>query len=936
MELSELLVIWAKMSDDGEEQHYPLLYHMLDTVAVCREMWERCLHKSARQFLANALQVDEIEALKWISFWVGLHDIGKASPDFQCKSKATTHKLEVLGFKFNRKPGTYHGFASTCILQTMFHDVLSPEIALKIPVAIGGHHGVFPRSSDLQATRRYLSEERWNDARVELYNLMVSLCDIQNVPVPEGHPQNPFYMTLAGLTSVVDWIASNEDFFPYQVQHDVSSHLDYAKDKSLAALNKLGWTGWSPAQNTVQFGDLFKTNEGNPMEPRPLQQEVRGLSEECCNQPGLVIIEAPMGEGKTEAAIYLADSWVANLQQKGYYFALPTMATSDQMFGRVEKYLGNRYPGERVNVMLLHSHASLSEEFKILKDNFEAQNVNADGKDSNYDNASAGVVASEWFTYRKRGLLAPFGVGTIDQALLAVLQTRHVFVRLFGLANKTVIIDEVHAYDAYMSALLERLLEWLAALGSSVVLLSATLPRERKNKLLFAYQRGISGLENIPEVIDDAIYPRISWSIGSEVRAKTIETPDSKKRLQVQWVDGAIPEGDGEFILGRSLREKLKNGGCAAVICNTVDRAQKVYNSLKKYFLGKDADDGYAELDMLHARFLYGDRKVREERTLLRFGKPGSKVKCSDSVKREVKRPPKAILVATQIVEQSLDLDFDLMITEMAPVDLILQRAGRLHRHQRERPENLKSPELWVCEPEKRDGVPFFGDGTEAVYDYHVLLRSWLAINEYAGKKPIEIPDDVEALIEAVYDEKRECPAVLSEALKVKWEESREKLFEDLNYEKGEAENRYIKWPGFGGHLGRIVSDPREEDDPTIHPAHQALTRLTGLTANVICLYGTDIKAFWDKKQEEPLDLNLTPNNEVIKKLLEHSVSVARIGLCEAIIHDDKNTLPIAWEKTALLRHHRILFFNEQGICLYGNFQISLDDESGLVIEKME
>ena len=133
-----------------------------------------------------------------------------------------------------------------------------------------------------------------------------------------------------------------------------------------------------------------------------------------------------------------------------------------------------------------------------------------------------------------------------------------------------------------------------------------------------------------------------------------------------------------------------------------------------------------------------------------------------------------------------------------------------------------------------------------------------------------------------------------------------------------------------------MVSDPREEDDPTLHTAHQALTRLTGLTVNVICLYGNGIKACWDKKQEEPVDLNLTPNNEVIKKLLEHSVSVSRFGLTEAIIHDDKNTLPIAWGKTALLHHHRILFFNEQGICPYGIFQIHLDDESGLVIKKNE
>src|SRR5207248_9773559 len=112
-----------------------------------------------------------------------------------------------------------------------------------------------------------------------------------------------------------------------------------------------------------------------------------------------------------------------------------------------------------------------------------------------YDGAPAGVVAAEWFTHRKRGLLAPFGVGTVDQVLLAVLQTRHVFVRLFGLAHKTVVVDEVHAYDAYMTTLLERLLEWLGALEAPVVLLSATLPRERRDRLARAYGNGLGRVD---------------------------------------------------------------------------------------------------------------------------------------------------------------------------------------------------------------------------------------------------------------------------------------------------------------------------------------------------------------------------------------------------------------------------------------------------------
>ncbi len=933
MNPENLQLFWAKKSEDSPD-HYPLLFHMLDTAAVCEEIWGKCLQKSAQQFMAKELAVSSESARQWVSFLAGSHDIGKASPGFQSKSDTAKQELKKIGFDFEDVKDIPHGTVSACVLPDLFQSELSPQLAKKLAVVLGGHHGVFPNSEEMKRWRAWLGTREWQNVRKALCENLGVICGIKDLPAPSGEPGNAFYMFLAGLTSVADWIASNETFFPYKTEHTVDEHLDYAKGKALEALDKLGWTGWKPSLTAATVQELFPFIK----DVRPLQQEAITLANRIGGQPGLVIIEAPMGEGKTEAAIYLADNWVKCLEQKGYYFALPTMATSDQMFGRVRSYLENRYhDNERINLMLLHGHAALSAEFETLKNKFEAQNVS---DDPGYDGAPADVVASEWFTYRKRGLLAPFGVGTIDQALLAVLQTRHVFVRLFGLAHKTIIIDEVHAYDAYMTTLMERLLEWLAALGSSVVLLSATLPKGRRDALLEAYVKGIRKEEiEVPLALDEIKYPRISWTDGSEFHAKTIGTSlYSTKELQIQMVSGDLPENGGEYILGKQLQETLADGGCVAVICNTVDQAQKVYQSLKPYFQGQDAGDGYPELDLLHARYLYGDRKKREERTLLRFGKPDEKVHCADGKERKVKRPRRAVLVATQIIEQSLDLDFDLMVTEMAPVDLLLQRAGRMHRHKRDnRSANFvgKPPVLWICQPDETNGVPDFGGGTRAVYDYHILLRSWLEIK---NKTVVKIPENVEALIEAVYDEKRECPAGLSEALKEQWEESKRKQFKDLNYEKGEAENRYIKWPGFSGPLGRMVSDPREEDDPTLHMAHQALTRLTRLTVNVICLYGTGTQAFLDKKRNEPLDFNITPNREIIRRLLEHSVSLSRFGLTVAIIHDDKNTLPIAWGKTALLRHHRILFFNEQGICIfpYGTFQIRLDDESGLVIKKRE
>ncbi len=920
MDIREALIFWAKKSEDENNQHYPLLYHTLDASEVCRVIWERCLHHSARHYVADVLQLTEPDASRWVSFWVGLHDIGKASPDFQGNSQVKMHELMKKGFTFNRKPETYHGTATACILQPLFEDSLERELAKKISVTVGGHHGVFPQAEDLQRTRSYLGEGLWNDIRTELYRLMIDLCGMRDMPPPKGSPGNAFFMILAGLTSVADWIASNENYFPYEVEHASESHTDYARRKAIEALKKLGWTDWQPASSAGTIKEMFPFIA----DVRPLQQEAIVLAEALGKRTGLVIIEAPMGEGKTEAAIYLADSWVTNLKQKGYYFALPTMATSDQMFERVRKYLGKRYPDSRVNFMLLHGHAALSAEFETLKDRFEANNLDADRKDSVYDNASPGVVVSEWFTYRKRGLLAPFGVGTIDQALLAVLQTRHVFVRLFGLAHKTVIIDEVHAYDAYMTTLLERLLEWLAALGSSVVLLSATLPKERKDMLLKAYQKGLTGQDkSFPGQVIGTKYPRISWSIGSEFKAKTIETSeDSKKELQLQWINGRLPECDAEYELGKTLRAALTDGGCAAVICNTVDRAQQVYHALKPYFPEQDTDDGYPELDLLHARYLYGDRQDRERRTLSRFGKD------------ESYRPKRAVLVATQIIEQSMDLDFDLMVTEMAPVDLSLQRAGRLHRHKRDRLDKLKRPMLWICQPEMKDSVPGFGGGTEAVYDYHILLRSWLAIKSYVGQKPISIPEDIEGLIEEVYRE-GQCPEDFSEGLRKKWEESWGELEEKRNNYESKAKTNRILPPGYEDEILEDFNRELEEDNPKIHGTLQALTRLSeSPSISVICLYGDIEKPCFDMASQA-MDTQTPLGIQIVKTLLNRSVQLNQKTIVRSVIESNV-LLPQAWCKEALLRHHYLLFFAERGNCKseFPKYRLSIDDELGLVISK--
>jgi CRISPR-associated endonuclease/helicase Cas3 len=919
-----ILKFWAKKKAGSDI--YPLLHHMIDTVAVTQELWDKALHASARSLTSREIGLSDTEARRLVAFWTGLHDIGKASPGFQCQDEVTRQELHKLGFSTAGKdPG--HGVVTARLLRSYLNDSLGPDFAYKIATTLGGHHGVFPRSDEVNQAQS--GTGRWPDGQKRLFEVFRHLCGGDSSLSPAFNPSPAFFMFLAGLTSVADWIASNETFFPYKVEHYIQEHLFYARKQAILALDELGWSGWQPPPAPSQIQLLFPTII---KEVRPLQQEAIAIASTLTEQPGLVIIEAPMGEGKTEAAMYLADSWMANLKQKGCYFALPTMATSDQMFSRVKDFLDRRYHNDRVNLMLLHGHAALSAEFESLKNKEAAFNVRGLHGEEGYDGASAGVVASEWFTYRKRGLLAPFGVGTVDQVLLAVLQTRHVFVRLFGLANKTVIIDEIHAYDAYMTTLLERLLEWLAALGSAVVMLSATLPKERRTALLRAYAKASNKCEGgIPVQTAEVKYPRISWTSGGEFNARTIATSNQPiRKLNLQWVDGNLPTDDGPFELGRKLQETLSAGGSAAIICNTVDRAQRVYLALKPCFGETDAGDGYPELNLLHARYLFGDRKKREERTLLRFGKPHGNVRCEDGIERRAHRPRRAVLVATQIIEQSLDLDFDLMITEMAPVDLLLQRAGRLHRHTRERPENLKEPLLWICQPAMNDGIPDFGDGTKAVYDHHVLLRSWLAVKDRAT---IRIPNEVEDLIEEVYGE-RECAAREAEEMKKKWEESLAKLKIGQNKYESKAKSNRILPPNCDAEtLLETFNRNLEEDNPSIHETLQALTRLSEEpSVSVICLSGTNENP---SVSHEAVDTKNCPDNDTTRKLLEHSVRISRRGLVPKIVREGV-PIPEEWHKKPQLRHHFLLFFGDKGTCSVGDYVLKLDKELGLTIHRKE
>lgn len=889
----DVRLFWGKTGKDLT--WHPAICHMIDVGQVARVLIEQVLSPAARRVLAEPLGVSEEQVAAWCGFFSALHDLGKISPGFQKKNRELFRVVEEHGFSASKIDEENHG-AVTCASVSRFLEEhgFARRAARDIGLALGGHHGDFRLLE-----HGSLGKGNWEAARAESVEVLRQVFEVDceaAVLAANSRPQS-WLMMLAGLTSVSDWIGSDTSFFGFEcaANIDVADYAKESKKHAQRAVKEIGWSQWISNGGARDFPQLFfeRLPDGklHRWEPNGMQR-ICGRLARSVSEPFLLLVEAPTGTGKTEAALWVADLCSSHLAQHGLYYALPTQATSNQMLMRVKKFLGRRYPTETVQLHLVHGLANLNETFLELKKNApEFQRDLPDLTPENVYDRKGAVIAQEWFCGRKRGVLSPFAVGTIDQALLGALTVRHMFVRLFGLAHKTVVIDEVHAYDTYMSTLLDRLLEWLAALGSSVILLSATLPAKRRRELIQAY----TGNEP-PKDLGE--YPRVVSAFGTTVEARSVPTgAEDVRELTLR----TCPQERGK--VADLLAQKLESGGCAAWICNTVKHAQQAYLEL-----AKDPRFSDAELVLFHARFPVEDRLRQERLVLNQFGKAGN-------------RPDKAVVVATQVVEQSLDLDFDFMITELAPVDLILQRAGRLHRHKRHhRPESVKEPELcWFMPEVDSGGVPNFGP-SQLVYDRYILLRTWLLLRE---QKKAVLPTDTEWWIEAVYAEEDRIQ-VANPALREALRKARQKtLFEE---ERGQAKAKVARLPSPSrpaGVLSVLGYCPDDEGESA-----QRLTRLTVPSVTLICAHVTCIGLSLVPDGSEPFDPETRPSQAQIRRLLERSVRIDNRSR-PWYSYFKQQRIPEGWQHVPILRSCRLARFEEEEIRL-GERVLKLDPELGL------
>lgn len=509
----------------------------------------------------------------------------------------------------------------------------------------------------------------------------------------------PSQVILSGLLIMADWIASSEEFFPL-----IEVQAGYIPQK---LVERHGYDKWKEhetwsAKEVNDIEEVYKKRFG--FTAREFQKNFSEIIN-VIKDPGIIILESHMGSGKTEAGLIGVEQLAFKNGCNGMYFGLPTQATSNGMFSRIVNWLENVESETPVSLRLSHSKAYLNETFNALSD-WAKEN-------SNDDNS---IMISQWFSGRKTALLDEFVVGTVDQFLMIALKQKHLALRHLGISKKVILIDEVHAYDAYMNQFLQQALKWMAAYNIPVILLSATLPTKTREMLVKHYMAGKGVKANKVKLSDSSSYPIMTYSDGYEVKQyDDFDTPTNKiievKKLQ-----------ENELI---SLINRLidRDGGIVGIVVNTVSRAQKIGHKLAKAF-------GAEFVEILHSGFIATERIKKEEELIKTIGKNGS-------------RPKKKIVIGTQVIEQSLDIDFDVLISDLAPMDLLLQRSGRLHRHENKRNINMSSPILYImgCS-ETLD----FDKGFSAVYGDYLLHRT-----QYFIPDKINIPMDIPILVQKVY-----------------------------------------------------------------------------------------------------------------------------------------------------------------------------------------
>ncbi|MFD9784403.1 CRISPR-associated helicase Cas3' [[Kitasatospora] papulosa] len=756
--------VWGKSRGlDPALPPYPLVRHLLDAAAMALHLWDVYLAGNQRARIADGMglagDLDRARAL--VGLCAGLHDIGKLSGFQFCSRQAAqslSSELTAGSERMSTERAGHDVAGMTAVAEVLkvlgFKVEDEMSATERVAEIVGGHHGRFHRLEN-GVVPTFLGGSAWAGQRAAHATVVH---DALGAPTAPGPFDAPAAVLVTGVVILADWLVSQEGYLRQRQRPLEPSLAAHFRRSQADAAKLLRDAGLTPVElERKDFAEAY----GIAGEPNPLQQSVMDelpAAADAGRRGGIMLVTAAPGDGKSETALEAERILSKIFGTHGYAFLLPTMATSDQMHDRVARTLRNQ-SGEDAGLTLVHSMAWLSSAY--ADDDLDGETVvtcDGDEAPAGRRRREADMRPGRWLRGPKRPLLAQFAVGTIDQALMAVLPVRHNALRMLALSNKTFIVDEAHAYDPYMQVLLGRLLNWLGFYGVPVVLLSATLPGSVGGRLIKEYLRGAGHKPTaLKRQTFPASYPGWLYVDGetggcaqmSQVRQmEQARARNMRLRVDVERVahGGQGVAADRIAVIKRLLEPVATgDGGTALVVCNTVGDAQETYLKLREAIDRRSHEEG-SDVQLLHARFP-GD--VREERT----------AEVSTGLNRSGPRPVRRIVVATQVVEQSLDLDADIVISDLAPLSLLLQRAGRCWRHEnhwqkhgypdgRGRPGWADGPRLVVLDPLAGSGrLPVqWGE----VYSEHLLGKTSrkLAEIDVGG---IAIPDDVQRLVESVH-----------------------------------------------------------------------------------------------------------------------------------------------------------------------------------------
>lgn len=658
---------------DGEaerEKGCTLYTHLWTTCMILRilkEIW--------RDFPRGKLISPEAERL------AADHDIGKATPFFLSK---IYRSINIL-FPWNNIVTDIPGGHAECSQRILLHT------GAAFAKLAGAHHGSTPQDLRLQSgsMEHILGNKEWENSRC---NFLKKLHEDLNLGDMGNIPKDREAITL-GAVILADWLSSSMDLPADTLLPDQKSIRKVIEN---AGLLPVSW------KTKLPFHEIFGFS------PNPLQKACAGIA-----HPGsIIVIEAGMGSGKTEAALYLAHQLLAAKKANGLYFAMPTRLTSEKIYDRLNTFLSHTIPAaENRNALLIHGEAWLNWILEQPSDSAENGAVNAN--------------PDSWFQSAKRALLAPFAAGTVDQALLSIVNVRHSALRAFALAGKVVVFDECHSYDAYTGELIAVLIQSIRKWGGTVIILSATLTAEAKRKFLGETTSG--------HLSSCSSYPLITIA-EPEKPLEFIEfQPEKTDTVKIRHT------GDDSAAMREALEHALR-GEQVLWIENTVFGAQNIYKQLACGPQG-------IEVGLIHSRFPAFLRREQESKWVDLLGKNGA----------DNRRKHGRILVATQILEQSVDVDADFLITRLAPGDMLFQRIGRLWRHEKlnaVRPQQAKREMLLLIPEECSDPAEIQENARVLLpYDPYWMLRGceiWKEMNE------VHIPDDIRPVLEKIYRDRPE------------------------------------------------------------------------------------------------------------------------------------------------------------------------------------